>query len=299
MTTEAYFKKLKNELESKFHFLEDKPEESVESTIKACWHTAYGSPKSAEEALKFPLPELAKTQLKTLQLLIDQRLQNIPLAYITGRQNFMGIELLADKRALIPRKETEILGRKAFDISKSLSKEKHPLRVMDICCGSGNLGVAIAWYNSDVEVFATDLSDDAVGLTKDNVSFLGLNHRVHIEKGDLFSAFDKTEYYGNIDLIICNPPYISSAKVLKMNSEISNHEPALAFDGGMFGTKIIQNLINQAPKFLNAGGWLLFEVGLGQGDFIMRLCGETNSYNSIESVSDSHQNLRVIAARKR
>jgi len=299
MLTEAHFEKLKNEFESKFHFLDDKPEESVDSTIRACWHAASGSPKSAEEALKFPLPELTETQLKILQLLIGQRLENIPLAYITGRQNFMGIELLADKRALIPRKETEILGGKALDISKSLSKDKHPLRVMDVCCGAGNLGLAIAWHNPEVEVFAADISEDAVELTKDNISFLDLNHRVHVEKGNLFSAFDKKEYYRSIDLIICNPPYISSAKVSKMNSEISNHEPALAFDGGMFGTKIIQGLINQAPKFLNEGGWLLFEVGLGQGDFIMRLCGETNQYNSIESVSDSRGNLRVIAARRK
>ena len=299
MIAEALFKKLKNEFESKFHFLDDKPEESVDSTIRACWHAASGSPKSAEEALKVPLPELTETQLKTLQLLIGQRLEKVPLAYITGRQNFMGIELLADKRALIPRKETEILGRKALDISKSLSKEKHLLRVMDVCCGAGNLGVAIAWHNPDVEVFAADISEDAVELTKDNISFLHLNHRVHVEKGNLFSAFDKKEYYRSIDLIICNPPYISSAKVSKMNSEISNHEPALAFDGGMFGTKIIQGLINQAPKFLKDGGWLLFEVGRGQGDFTMRLCGETNHYNSIESVSDSRGDLRVIAARRK
>lgn len=299
MKTGELFIQLKNELSSRLCILEDKPEESVDSTIKACWHAAYGSPKSAEEALKFPLPELTETQLKTLQFLIGQRLQNIPLAHLTGRQNFMGIEFLSDKRALIPRKETEILARKSLEKSKSLAKEKRQVRVMDICCGAGNLGLAIAWHNPDVEVFATDLSGDAVELTKDNISFLGLNHRVHAEKGDLFSAFEKGNYYFKTDIIVCNPPYISSAKVKKMNAEIFGHEPALAFDGGMFGTKIIQGLVNQASKFLNKDGWLFFEVGLGQGDFIMRLCRETNHYDNIEPVPDSNGNIRVISAQKK
>ncbi|HET7115499.1 MAG TPA: peptide chain release factor N(5)-glutamine methyltransferase [Hanamia sp.] len=296
---EELFHKLKNDLNLRLHFLEDKPEESVDSTLKACWFAASGSPKSAEEALKFPLPELTESQIERLRLLIDKRLENIPLAHITGRQNFMGIELLADKRALIPRKETEILGNKALEISKHLAKEKKPVRVMDICCGAGNLGLAVAHYNQDVKILATDLSHEAIELTKDNISFLGLNNRVHAEQGDLFSAFDKKEYYGNIDLIICNPPYISSAKVSKMNTEISDHEPVLAFDGGMFGTKIIQRLIIEASGFLTPAGWLIFEVGVGQGEFLMRLCGESEHYRNVDSVSDAHSHIRVIAAQRK
>jgi release factor glutamine methyltransferase len=168
---------------------------------------------------------------------------------------------------------------------------------MDICCGSGNLGLAIAHYNPEAIVFATDLSEEAVALTRDNISFLNLNQRVKAEHGDLFSAFENDEYYKNIDLVVCNPPYISSAKVTKMNAEISAHEPALAFDGGIFGTKIIQKLIMEAPKFLAHAGWLLFEVGLGQGEFMMRLCEDTKRYSQIESVRDEQNNIRVIAAR--
>ncbi|MFS8081821.1 MAG: N5-glutamine methyltransferase family protein, partial [Ginsengibacter sp.] len=250
MIPEELFMELKNSLNSRINFLQDKPEESLDSTIKACWLAASGFPKSTEEALKFPLPELTETQIKMLHLLLDKRMENIPLAHITGRQSFMGIEILSDNRALIPRKETEILGNKSLETSKRLAIEKQPVRIMDICCGAGNLGLAVAHYNPGAEILATDLSQKAVELTKDNISFLGLNNRVHAEKGDLFSAFDKKDYYGNIDLIICNPPYISSAKVLKMNTEISDHEPVLAFDGGMFGTKIIQRLIIEAPKFL-------------------------------------------------
>ncbi len=83
-----------------------------------------------------------------------------------------------------------------------------------------------------------------------------------------------------------------------MDAEISVHEPVLAFDGGMFGLKIIQRLIEESPKFLVKNGWLIFEVGLGQGEFIMRLCESANKYDKIESVSDNVGNIRVISARK-
>jgi release factor glutamine methyltransferase len=297
MNTEELLNQIKKEREVPLHFLEDKPEETLDSTLKACWLAASGFPRSAEEAIKQPLPELTEKQINILHQLIDQRLDSVPLAHLTGRQSFMGIELLSDKRALIPRKETEILGKKALEISNHLAHEKQKIRVMDICCGSGNLGLAIAHYNPEAIVFATDLSEEAVALTRDNISYLNLNQRVKAEHGDLFSAFENDEYYKNIDLVVCNPPYISSAKVTKMNAEISAHEPALAFDGGIFGTKIIQKLIMEAPKFLAHAGWLLFEVGLGQGEFMMRLCEDTKRYSQIESGRDEQNNIRVIAAR--
>lgn len=297
MNTKELFNQIKKEIEIPLHFLEDKPEETLDSTLRACWLAASGFPRSAEEAIKQPLPELTEKQINILHQLIEQRLENTPLAHVTGRQSFMGIELLSDKRAMIPRKETEILGKMALGISNHLAQEKKTIRVMDICCGAGNLGLTIAHYNPKAMVFATDLSEEAVALTRDNISFLKLHQRVKTESGDLFSAFDKDEYYENIDLVVCNPPYISSAKVTKMNTEISAHEPALAFDGGMFGTKIIQKLIMEAPKFLTHAGWLVFEVGLGQGEFMMRLCEDTNKYSQIKSIRDESGNIRVIAAR--
>lgn len=299
MKTETLFNRLKKDLDAKLHFLEDKPEETSDSTLRACWHAASGFPTSAEEAIKTPLRELSERQMDILNKLIEKRVNNIPLAHITGRQSFMGIELLSDKRALIPRKETEILGRKALEISLNLAKEKNRIRVMDICAGSGNLGLAIACYNPKTTIFATDLSQEAVEHSKDNISFLNLSQRVQAEQGDLFSAFEKEAHYGKTDIIVCNPPYISSGKVAKMNSEISAHEPVMAFDGGMFGTKIIQRLLAEAPKFLAPNGWLLFEVGLGQGPFIMDLCERTGNYQEIQPINDANNNIRVIVARKK
>jgi release factor glutamine methyltransferase len=111
-------------------------------------------------------------------------------------------------------------------------------------------------------------------------------------------VFETDEFYEKIDLIICNPPYILSSKVQKMDTEIASNEPVLAFDGGMLGIKIIQKLISEVPKFLTNEGWLIFEVGVGQGNFIAQLCERTQLYQRIESVLDVSGNGRVILAQK-
>jgi release factor glutamine methyltransferase len=299
ITKEALFIELTSELSDTFQFLQDKPEETLESTLKACWFKSAGVPKSAIKAMEEPLPELDEKQIKVLLQLIGQRQKNIPLAHLTGRQNFMGIELLSDKRALIPRKETEILCKKALDISKEIASKKNLVTVLDICCGAGNLGLAIAFYNPKVKIVASDLSCEAIELAKENIIFLKLRDRVEAMQGDLFSALEHTDFYEKTDMIICNPPYISTAKVTKMNTEISDHEPVLAFDGGMFGTKIIQRLLYEAPKFLITGGSIIFEVGAGQGEFMVRLCEESSNYIEVEPVKDNAGNIRVIHAKKK
>jgi len=298
MIIDEHFNQLKRIFEKKFKFLEDKPEETLDSTLKALWFTASGIPKSAEEATKLLLPELTNLQIELLNQLIERRLNNTPLAHITGRQRFMGIDFICDKRALIPRKETEILGWKALDQSIESAKVKQKVNIIDVCCGAGNLGLAIASLNSRANVFATDISQEAVDLTLENINYLNLLQCVVARQGDLFSAIENDEYFDKADLIICNPPYISKGKVKNMNPEISENEPVLAFDGGIFGTKIIQRLIIEAPKFLVKNGWLLFEVGIGQGEFFLKLCQRSERFDHVESSTDQMGNIRVISARK-
>jgi release factor glutamine methyltransferase len=292
------FQSLSNNLVKTLHLLEDKPEETIESTLKALWFASAGNPVSAEGSLKLPLPDLTKIQIDKLHQLIELRLKGVPLAHITNRQNFMGIELMSDKRALIPRKETELLGKKALELSEQIVLSKGAAHVIDVCCGSGNLGIAIAYFNINCVVFSADLSEEAVQLAQDNVDFLKLNNRVHVKQSDLLSAFETDDFYKKTDLIVCNPPYISSSKVQKMDSEISSNEPVLAFDGGMLGIKIIQKLISEAPKFLTDSGWLIFEVGAGQGDFLAQVCERTNLYQRINMIRDNSGIIRVISLQK-
>lgn len=291
------FKYFSDRLTDTLHVLEDKPEETIESTLKALWFFATDYPVSAEGSLKLPLPDLSEEQIEKLQQIIGLRLNGIPLAHLTKRQNFMGIELISDKRALIPRKETELLGKKAIELLEEKGSKSN-INVIDVCCGSGNLGIAIAYYNKNCLVYSTDLSEDAVKLAQDNVKLLKLDNRVNVKQSDLLSAFETDAFFEKIDLIVCNPPYISSSKVQKMDSEISSNEPVLAFDGGMLGIKIIQKLISEAPKFLVKDGWLVFEVGAGQGDFIAQICQRTGLYQKINLIQDNSGVIRVISLQK-
>lgn len=292
---EELFQIIKQKLETNLTLLEDKPEETIDSTIFALWHKAFGLELSAEKASKLSLPVLSQEQINSLHKLINLRLNNIPLAHLTGRQTFMGIDFLCDSRALIPRKETEILANVALNICKNFELKKEQIQVFDVCCGSGNLGIALAHDRTNIVVNCSDLSDSCVELTRDNIKFLNLSDRVFARQSDLIASFESETYFGKIDLIVCNPPYISTSKASRLNPEILNNEPSMAFDGGMIGLKVIQKLIQESPKFLSTDGWLTFEVGLGQGPFIIQLCEKSNHYKQIKSYTDSIGNIRVIA----
>jgi release factor glutamine methyltransferase len=117
--------------------------------------------------------------------------------------------------------------------------------------------------------------------------------------GDLLKPFEEGKFYNNIDLLTCNPPYISSTRVDAMNSQIINHEPRLAFDGGPFGVKLLQGLISYSPRFLMKDGYLAFEVGLGQGELMARRLEKIQKFSSITTIKDSKGEVRVLTARAR
>ncbi len=283
-------------------YLEDKPNESPKSTLNVLWYAACGQKKTVEsvgEVKPEELPSLTNAQLEVLSLLISERISNVPLAYIVGIQQFMGVELKVDKRALIPRKETELLGNKALEILReNFDSESKPL-VIDVCCGSGNLGLSIAYLQPNSNVWLSDLTPEAIALAKENAEHLGLEKNVKFKQSDFLKEFENEEFLGAVDLIVCNPPYISSAKVRKMHVEISNNEPSAAFDGGMMGIKIIQKLISDSHKFLKKGGSVAFEIGAGQGDFILQLLSKSDNYIDIASVKDSNGIVRVVYAKKK
>jgi release factor glutamine methyltransferase len=135
-------------------------------------------------------------------------------------------------------------------------------------------------------------------LAKRNVEFAGVSEQLHLQDGDLLTPFEEPGLLGEIDVLSCNPPYISSAKVPAMHQEISSYEPSLAFDGGPFGIKILQRLMKEAPRFLKPGGWLAFEIGLGQGPALLQRLGKNKDYSDLRSVEDEAGEIRVILARR-
>ena len=297
VTASTTFTDLLKEVEHFWTPLPDKPEETPERLLSALWSTACGIPVSADRALPARLPQLDDASLDRLRELIDRKKSGVPLAHLTERQTFLGMELLAGREALIPRKETEILGRAALVKIGCMAKKRGPLLVVDVCTGSGNLALAYAHYEPQARVYASDLSQEAVALARRNCEFLGLGARVEVRLGDLLEPFDEPRFHGACDFLSCNPPYISAAKVKEMHPEISRHEPEAAFNGGVYGVSILMKLLRNAPRFLKPGGWLGFEVGHGQGAGLARQLERNPAFKAVETHSDRAGEIRAILAR--
>lgn len=279
--------------------LPDKPEETAEATVRALWHKAAGQALSVQKAGEEELPALAPGQDRVLRELIDMRLAGTPLAYLTGRQQFMGLEFHVESGALIPRKETELLGQTALNL---LADARHAAEVgpgiIDLCTGSGNLACALAVHASDVQVVGSDISLEALACARRNRQLLGLDGRVSFLAGDMLDAFDLAACQRSVAVIVCNPPYITNGKLSHMPEEIIRHEPAAAFDGGPLGVSILTRLVKHGANYLAGGGWVCCEVGLGQGPWLSKRFERTGKFAQVESFCDADGNVRVVAARK-
>ena len=276
--------------------LPDKPEETLKLTAKALWLAACGNPQSVVRCAEAKLPALDEASAARLWELLALRSQGTPLAHLTGRQNFAGLEMLAGPGALIPRRETELLARTAIELAQQALGASDAVFAIDVCTGSGNVALALAASDARITVLAADISADALTLAASNAEHLGLQSRVTFLASDLFNAMDASGIHGQAAVITCNPPYIASAKVPAMAEEISRHEPRLAFDGGAFGLSIILRLLADAPRFLRPGGWLCLEVGAGNGRFVADRIGRNPAFGEVRQITDENGVVRVVAA---
>lgn len=296
MSDAAFFEMQLERINAGWHGLTDKPEETPAVTLRTLWLLAAETPVSAVRAEMVELPALSNSQQERLVELVEERLNGQPLAYLTGRQSFMGVDLLCDPQAMIPRKETEILGYAALAKLKELAANRGWVRLMDVCTGSGNIPLLLTLNVPGCQAVAADLSAEAVALAKKNAAFLHLNERVTFSAGDLFDPFDQPDYYHQFDLITCNPPYISSARVDHLPEEIGAHEPRLAFDGGPFGVGVLNKLVREGQRFLKPNSYLCFEVGLGQGPFVLQMIRKNSAYDRVETFADEQGEIRAIRA---
>lgn len=203
---------------------------------------------------------------------------------------FMDVELLVERGVLVPRAETELLGLEALQLVEDGA------RIIDMCCGSGNLACALASRLPRARVWASDLTEACVSLAKRNTEFAKVQNRVEVVQGDLFSGLKGLE--SSIDLIVCNPPYISHAKLAGERAVLLENEPREAFDGGPYGLSIHQRVVKEALPFLKPGGWLLFEIGLGQDRQVRLLFERTRAYQDLRTVANAAGEARVVGARK-
>ena len=160
-----------------------------------------------------------------------------------------------------------------------------------------NLAITLALHHPQCRVYAADLSADCVRLTERNIAHFGVTGRVEAAQGDLLEPFDTLDFHAAVDLLTCNPPYISARKLDTMHREIRDFEPRLAFDGGPLGVSVLYRLIKEAPRFLKQGGWLAFEVGLGQGPSVVKRMEKSGDYREVRSVADAAGDIRAVLAR--
>lgn len=205
---------------------------------------------------------------------------------------FLGLEFETTGSVLRPRAETELLARQA--LSRLAEMDGEPA-VIDMCCGAGNLAAAIAANVSHARVWACDLTDGAMRATRRNIERLGLEQKVSSHQGDLFAALDGLDLKSRIDMVVANPPYISTKRLTEGDrAHLLSEEPREAFDGGPYGIALHQRILADAPAFLKPGGWLGFEFGLGQACQIAALVKRSKVWDEPHWAHDADGQERVV-----
>lgn len=206
--------------------------------------------------------------------MVDKRLQGEPVAYITGNWEFYGMPMVVTKDVLIPRMDTEVLVDTAIS---ALKGRKMDARIIDLCTGSGCIGCAIAKELPATRVVLADLSREALGVAKQNVMKNKLNPRVTCVETDALST--PPMMLGSFDLLTCNPPYIPTADILKLDDSVKNYEPMAALDGGADGLDFYRAIITKWHNVVRIGGLIIFEVGIGQAEAVANLMRSASMSN--------------------
>ena len=214
-----------------------------------------------------------------------------PLAYVLGKWEFYGLDLVVTPDVLIPRDDTCAVA--ALAIQQSLFLDTKP-RILDLCTGSGCIGLAIASRVKDAKVTLADLSQEALAVAKQNIVLHHLTSRVSCVKVNALEA--PPSFLGKFDLIVSNPPYITSRDMLTLPHSVAGYEPRMALHGGDDGLKFYRAIASNYAKALKSGGFLCFEFGDEQGDDVCAILSE-NGYTIMERVKDYNDRERAVIAR--
>lgn len=202
--------------------------------------------------------------------ILDRRAEGEPIQYIMGSQNFYGYDIKVEPGVLIPRLDSETVVEHAIE----LIKERHYKTVLDLCCGSGALGIAIAKECHGTKVTMSDESEDAVRIAKSNVESLGLSKECKVVQGNLFEPFKRLFGNQKFDLIISNPPYIPTDVISTLDREVKDFEPVSALDGGETGLDYYNKILASAGNYLKKNGAVVFEIGHDQAEEVSRIFNE-------------------------
>ncbi len=227
--------------------------------------------------------DVSPEEEKKYNELIEKRASRIPLAYIVGYQEFMGLTFDVNENVLVPNQDTETLAEEA------LRELSDGMRFMDLCTGSGCVALSILNYTNDTSCVMTDISDKAIEVATGNRDRLGFSDRAEIVKTDLFPQDDDKKF----DMIVSNPPYIRTDVIATLPPEVGKGEPYIALDGGQDGLIFYRRIIENAPKWLYTSGWLMMEIGYDQGNAVAGLMKD-GGFHEVEVIKDLGGNDRVV-----
>lgn len=224
--------------------------------------------------------DLPEEQLSEYEITLRKRAEHIPLQYITGETEFMGLKFKVNSSVLIPRQDTETLVEEALKIVQP------GMKVLDLCTGSGCVIVSILHNAGGVEGYAVDISKQALIVAKENAKQNDVT--VNFERSDLFDNVT-----GKFDVIVSNPPYIPTAEITKLMPEVRDFEPTEALDGKEDGLYFYRRILEKCGDYLNPGGKILFEIGCDQGDAVSGLLRDAG-FRDVGIVKDLARHDRVV-----
>ena len=229
--------------------------------------------------------ELTAEQQSEYESTVHKRAEHVPLQYIIGEQEFMGLKFKVNSNVLIPRQDTETL------VEEALRVVEPGMRVLDLCTGSGWIIISLAKNVADISCTGSDISKQALLVAKENAKANEVE--VEWERSDLFENIS-----GTFDLIVSNPPYIPTGEIPGLMPEVRDFEPVDALDGKEDGLYFYRIITEKSPEYLTSDGYLYFEIGYDQGEAVsamMRQCG----YTQVEVIKDLAGNDRVVKGRKK
>lgn len=225
--------------------------------------------------------EVAEAEHKEYLEKIEKRKRRIPLQYITGEQEFMGLKFTVNRHVLIPRQDTEVL------VEEIMRYLHDGMAILDMCTGSGCILLSLLHYSNECRGVGVDISEKALETARHNAEELGENNCIFINS-DLFEAVS-----GKYDIIVSNPPYIPTDVIATLMEEVKDNEPVNALDGKADGLFFYREIIAKASDYLHKGGYLFFEIGYNQADAVKRIM-ENAGYKEILVVKDLAGLDRVI-----
>ena len=225
--------------------------------------------------------ELSEEQVHEYEIALKKRAERVPLQYIVGETEFMGLRFKVNSNVLIPRQDTETL------VEEALKVVEPGMRVLDMCTGSGCIIISILHNASDVTGMAVDISKQALNVAKENAKMNEV--AVLFERSDMFDNVT-----GNFDVIVSNPPYIPTVVIPKLMPEVRDFEPMDALDGKEDGLYFYRRIADECKKYLNPGGRILVEIGYDQGEAVSELFAQAG-LSDVKVIKDLAKNDRVVS----